>query len=156
MTKKHNLHIGKIHADWCSHCISLKKEWDAMKKEMEYAFGRSIKKTDLSYYDFEDSEHRKRQGHFIEKGIDDYNNTFLAHNDIKLAVHGGFPTIFKLLDGKLEYYEGNRDAKSMMSWFSQGIKQKGGKKTQRDRKKSQRNRKKSKRSTRKSYFFGWF
>ena len=44
MTKKHNLHIGKIHADWCSHCISLKKEWDAMKKDMEYAFGRSIKK----------------------------------------------------------------------------------------------------------------
>ena len=40
---------------------------------------------------------------------------FLADSDVKLAIHGGFPTIFKLLDGKIEYYEGNRDAKSMIS-----------------------------------------
>ncbi len=152
MTKKHNLHIGRIHADWCMHCTSLKKEWDKMKKDLQFAFGRSIKKTDLSYYDFEDSEQRKQQGHFIEKEIDDYNAMFLANSDVKLAIHGGFPTIFKLLDGKIEYYEGNRDAKSMISWFTQGIKQKGGKKSRKIRQKPRR----SKRSTRKSYFFGWF
>ena len=156
MPKKQNLHIGRIHADWCGHCVSLKKEWETMKHNIQHAFGRSIKNVDLEYYDFEDSEARKQKGHFIENELKDYNMKFLPNSEEKVALQGGFPTLFKLLDGKLEYFEGNRQANDMMSWYLQGTKQKGGKRSRKKHVKSKKNKKRFNRSTRKTNIFRWF
>ena len=81
---------------------------------------------------------------------------FLPNSEEKVALQGGFPTLFKLLDGKLEYFEGNRQANDMMSWYLQGTKQKGGKRSRKKHVKSKKNKKRFNRSTRKTNLFRWF
>jgi hypothetical protein len=160
MVKQHQLHIGRIHADWCGHCISLNGEWSKMKHEIEHQMGRGLKNVKIEYHDFEDSEERKKQGHHIDKELEKYNEIFLAKSDNKVAIQGGFPTIFRILDGRLEYYTGERVTPALYSWMTHGIitkksmddknnkqKKKGGKRTARKKGKKTR-------SHRKTNFFG--
>ena len=129
MGKKHNLHVGRIHADWCGHCVSLKGEWNKLKNMFRHHAGRSLKNVTIDHHDFEDSEDQKMQGHFVDKELEKYNRTHLEHSNVKVALQGGFPTIFRVLNGQLEYYNGERVAPSLFSWFSRGIvAQSGGKK----------------------------
>jgi hypothetical protein len=157
MTKQHNLHVGRIHADWCGHCVSLKHEWKKMQNLFSHAIGRNLKNVHVEYHDFEDIKNDPKQsGKDYQKEIDAYNEKHLPHSEAKLALQGGFPTIFRVLDGNLEYFSGDRNHGSIFSWMTKGLVKTGGKK----KKKSQRKRKsrslRKKRSTRKTNFFGFF
>lgn len=83
--------IGKIYANWCGHCNALKPHWNKMKSD--------LKNYPIEIVEIEDSE--------------------VARLDAFKKKHGiqvdGYPTIFKIL-GKVEYYKGNRDAKSIKRW----------------------------------------
>jgi len=132
---KNVLHVGKIYADWCGHCISMKPEWNKMKNDMKLALGRSIKDAHIQFIEIGDTPKNKSKGLTVEGMITKYNDTNLQRSPEKLK-SGGFPTVFKVLNGKLQYYTGNRDAKSMYTWFTQGLnaprktgKIKGGQKT---------------------------
>jgi len=40
--------------------------------------------------------------------------------DKKVGVQGGYPTLFKVCDGMIEYYNGPRQAEAMYKWYMQG------------------------------------
>jgi len=90
--------IGKVYANWCGHCQSLKPEWLKMKKKLNTKMGYIIE-----FVEIEESHQRK-----LAKFKQRYP---------KLNVRG-YPTIFKISGGNnhLEYYQGDRTAQSMVDW----------------------------------------
>lgn len=94
--------IGLIHASWCGHCQMLLPEWKKMKASMRGA--------NYNYLEIEDSDpHKDRKIALVNSRL----------KGDKLAVNG-YPTIYKVHNGKLEYYQGERTAHAMQKWFSDG------------------------------------
>lgn len=91
--------VGKVYANWCGHCKSLKPEWLKMKKELKN------KMKNLGYYikfiEIEESQQNK---------LAKFKNKF---PDLNI---NGFPTIFKHSGGALEYYQGSRTTNEMLNW----------------------------------------
>jgi hypothetical protein len=92
--------IGKIWAKWCPHCIHLIPAWDKMKKIIQ-----KNTKTAPNYMEVEEAELYK---------IEDYNKT--NPNGTFIDSARGYPTIYKIVGGKVEYYAGERDPKKMAAW----------------------------------------
>lgn len=105
--KKPTLVIGKIHAKWCGHCVALVPEWNKMKSELKKLLGN---KYQLVFAEIEQSQEK----HKLPK----INSTHLANSSKKVEIQGGYPTLFKIQGGKLDYYGGERQAGSMTKWFS--------------------------------------
>jgi len=106
---KHTVVVGKIHAHWCTHCKALAPEW----KKMRYAIEGKTKRTHYNTeYVFREIEQSKQ-----ESGIAEVNSEFLSNSERKLELQGGYPTIYKIRDGKLEYYDGERSYLGMLRWF---------------------------------------
>jgi thiol-disulfide isomerase/thioredoxin len=98
--------IGKIHANWCGHCKSLVPEWKKMKN--------AVNKSDLAKkYTFEEIESASQ-----DPKIKFINNNHLKNSATKLSLQGGYPTLFKIKDGKLSYYKGPRRAADMTNWYT--------------------------------------
>jgi hypothetical protein len=95
--------IGRIHANWCGHCSTLATFWDAMVKNI-------LKKNPKTeFVDFESDE--------ISKGKLKQFNTekkTLLHG--KEVVFSGFPTIFKIKNGIIEYYDDKREQAHLEEW----------------------------------------
>jgi len=119
-SSKNTLHVGKVYADWCGHCQSLKPEWDRMKNDMKLALGRSLKNVHIQFVEIGDTPKTKAKGLTVEGMITKYNGKHFSNSDEKLK-SDGYPTIFKVLNGKLEYYTGNREAAPMYTWFMHGV-----------------------------------
>ena len=153
MVKNKKIHIGRIHAEWCGHCKSLKEPWKIMKEMISLNMDNDLKHHHVHYHDFED---KNDQSEDYNKKIDDFNNLYLSESPNKVSIQGGFPTLFRVLNGKLTYYNGNRDAKSMYDWYTLGINKKGGSKYKKSKKRKTNNKKRSIRSTRRkrNSFFG--
>ena len=94
--------VGLIHASWCGHCQALKPEWKKMKKGMHGA--------NCNYLEIEDSDPHK------DRKIANVNGRLKGEK----LVANGYPTIFKIRGGKLEYYQGERNASAMQQWFKGG------------------------------------
>lgn len=120
-TKKHNNHnkthkigpkvllIGKIYADWCGHCRTLNKEWSKMKYNLEQKNGSHG--YEIRYIEIEQSAEQSK--------VDEVNKKYLQNSATKLALQGGYPTIFKIVNGNIEYYPENtpRQVEAMQKWF---------------------------------------
>jgi thiol-disulfide isomerase/thioredoxin len=91
LTRKHKKFIGKIYANWCGHCTKLKPEWEKMKQH--------LKNHPIEIVEIEASEIARLEAFKKKHGI----------------MEQGYPTIFKI-SGKVEYYKGPRDVKSMTQW----------------------------------------
>ena len=52
-----------------------------------------------------------------DEGIRKVNETYLKNTGRTLALQGGFPTLFKITDGTLEYYDGPRTYLEMLRWY---------------------------------------
>ena len=102
--------VGKIYAEWCGYCIALQPEWEKMKTQLG---GKTVIFKEIKSND-------------IDSGIKDINETYLNKSDKKLELEGGYPTIFKIKNGKLEYYNGNRTSHDLANWVLGKI-QNGGK-----------------------------
>jgi len=112
--KKPELIVGKIYADWCGHCQALKPKWEEMKKNIA---GKCEKYNceKPKYTEIEDKEMSK---------LEEFNN---ENKDImggEKVESSGYPTLFKVYGGKLEYYNGERDADKMENWFMKEVYQK--------------------------------
>jgi thiol-disulfide isomerase/thioredoxin len=94
--------VGLIYANWCGHCNALKPEWKKMKRGMNGA--------NCNYLEIEDADPHK------DRKIAHVNSRLKGE---KLAVNG-YPTIFKIKGGVLEYYQGERNAPEMHRWFKGG------------------------------------
>ena len=123
-----NLVVGKVYADWCVHCHSLKPEWSKMKGILQK------RKYGIQYVEIEELEIPTKFAEVKSK----YGVEVSADN---------YPTLFKIEKGKLEYYNGERTAQQMADWYSPPRRRefKGG-----------RNRSKRNRTTKTSLFARWF
>lgn len=111
--------IGKLWAKWCPHCISLIPAWNDMKNQIKKKTGFLPK-----YMETEEGEIHK---------IDEYNQ---SHSDGQLIDKArGYPTIYKIQGGKIEYYDGERTGPEMVHWMMSGIKKGGKSKKLKSRKK---------------------
>ena len=98
--------IGKIYANWCGHCQTLVPEWDSMKSAI-------MSKPDLAKkYKFVEIESANQ-----EPRIRYINKHYLKNSATKLILDG-YPTLFKIKDGKLSYYKGPRRANDMTNWYT--------------------------------------
>lgn len=93
--------IGKVYANWCGHCQSLKPEWLNMKKDLK----SKMKKMGylIEFVEIEEQERDK---------LKSFKTRFP-----NLQING-YPTIFKDGgSGKLEYYQGSRTSNEMGKWL---------------------------------------
>ena len=93
--------LGLIYAEWCPHCVRMKPEWNKMKNDLQNDKNYSIVEIEADQPD--------KQERIVEL------ETNLNDKKIDMA---GYPTIFKLKNGDIEYYDGNRVANEIKSWVT--------------------------------------
>jgi hypothetical protein len=115
--------VGKLYMDGCGHCVTLEEPWNQMTKKV----GKKVTVEE----DIESAETGK---------LDELNKKY----GTDVSVQAGYPTIYKIKKGVVEYYNGERTVQKLVSWALQkqgkSKKQKkigGGKKTT-NRKRSRR------------------
>ena len=109
---------GKLHSKMCGHCIALEPTWQKVDEHfkhhnIKFPHSRIIYKE----VSVESSE--------LGVGIAEVNNTYLSNSSTKMESPMGFPTIFRIYDGNLEYFNGNRDYNTLVRWVSRGCENAG-------------------------------
>jgi len=95
--------FGKLYSDNCGHCIAMVEAWDEVNRGINIACEN------------------------IEAGVIDAKLAELNQKyGTNVAVQGGYPTIFKIVQdssGKnhVHYYNGDRSADAMKAWITQTI-----------------------------------
>ena len=126
--KKNAFVIGKIYANWCGHCTALAPKWKTLMKIIR----KKIPKHQLIITEIESEN--------IENGLSTLNETYLQNSDEKVAVQGGYPTIFKIVKNKIHYFDGPRDIAPMLKWALEGRQNKSTKMTRTRKNKTRKNR----------------
>ena len=101
-TKQTNVIVGKIYADWCGYCQMMQDDWDNLKRDL----GENKK------IEFVDDIEQKNEA----DSVNDVNEKYLKKSPLKLSLQGGYPTIFKIKNGKLSYFNGERRYDAMKKW----------------------------------------
>ena len=96
--------LVKIHANWCPHCINMRPEWSKLMNNI------NTKSYKPEVFDIEEKQMHK---------LDLLNKKYNLRRPIQ---SNGYPTIVKVYRGKPDYFQGNRDSTSMMSWLYKNIK----------------------------------
>ena len=122
--------VGKLYANWCGACKALEPEWTKMEVEAKAKHANSVEIVPSI------------ESETMEKELKKLNDKYKTN----VSIQRGYPTIFKIVHGKVEYYEGERSSPKMMEWI--GLKKtkhhtrshlkKGGKKSRKSRKQSRR------------------
>jgi thiol-disulfide isomerase/thioredoxin len=100
--------IGKIYANWCPHCMTLKPEWSKMKKSIRNKLGK-MNNIKVQFVEIEQGQEEDKVGRI--------NRVYLRNSDKKLAVQQGYPTIFRISGGQVDYFEGGRNAQEMEAFY---------------------------------------
>jgi len=136
--------IGKIYADWCGHCTALKPEWAKMKQIIQTDLAKYLKNITVEFAEIEQTDEAAKVAEINRKFLHGFASS-------KVGLQGGYPTIFKIHEGKVHYYPSEKERKSMelAEWFVHGHKKghnkghiSGG---------GRRSKRKLRRGTRKSY-----
>jgi thiol-disulfide isomerase/thioredoxin len=101
--QRHIVIVGKIYADWCGYCQMMQDDWDNLKRDL----GENKK---IEFVD--DIEQKNETGR-----VNDVNEKYLKKSPLKLSLQGGYPTIFKIKNGKISYFNGERRYDAMKRWF---------------------------------------
>ena len=117
----------KVHANWCPHCINMRPEWNKLTSCLKY------KQIQPRVFDIEQQQLHK---------LDLLNKKYALQEPVS---YKGFPTIVKVHDGKVEYFEGSRDAKNMLSWLYTNVKTMDKKSTKKSKKNKKRKNRTNKR-----------
>ena len=100
---------GRLHAEWCGHCVSLAPKWDKMLENIN----EGVKGGKYREPKIVDLESKK-----ISAGeLDKYNLENKEYLGGKNVVFSGFPTLFKVENKQIEYYGGKREVDDMEKWF---------------------------------------
>ena len=91
-----------IYANWCGHCQMLKPKWEEAKKMLNH---------NVSVIEIEDSDPYKHDK------IEMLNNELNGEQKVEVM---GYPTLFKIQDNKLEYYQKEREPSQMSQFFNEG------------------------------------
>ena len=98
--------VGKLHANWCIHCKSLAPEWARMRKIL------SKTKDKYRFVSIEQS----KEARDLER-LNKYLG--LVEDEKKVQMKEGYPTIFKVVDGVVEYYNGPRMTQNLVNWVKE-------------------------------------
>ena len=101
--QRHIVIVGKIYADWCGYCQMMQDDWDNLKRDL----GENKK------IEFVDDIEQKNE----TVRVNDVNEKYLKKSPLKLSLQGGYPTIFKIKNGKISYFNGERRYDAMKRWF---------------------------------------
>jgi len=105
VNKKNPVVVGKIYANWCGHCQNMADDWKALKNDL-------AKRGDA--FEFSEIEQASES-----RLIPALNEKYLKKSPVKVALQGGYPTLFKIKGGNLSYFEGNRTFQEMRDWYLQ-------------------------------------
>jgi thiol-disulfide isomerase/thioredoxin len=94
--------VGKIYANWCGHCTALAPEWEKMKSQLK------SKHSSIVFEEIEQSEEAVK--------LNRVNRLYRKGAVKQVAMQDGYPTIFKIVNGKLSYYNGPRTADALVRW----------------------------------------
>ena len=72
--------VGKVFAEWCGHCITMKGEWEKLKSVMKKEKGGAVEFIEIEDVEMKDRLHEMNQTYF-QKGNEKVSST-------------GFPTVF--------------------------------------------------------------
>ena len=122
--------LGKIYAEWCGHCKILAPKWEIIEQELPKRF--PITSKPLVYKVEESNMDDSKLG--LET-----MNPYLANPSEKVEVQGGYPTIFKIVNGQVSYFDGPREIGPIITWSMEGFRtakysKKSSKKTRKGRK----------------------
>ena len=106
MGSSKQIFVGRLHANWCIHCKSLKPEWAKMKKILSKTKGK---------YKFVSIEQSK-EARDLER-LNKYLG--IVEDEKKVQMKEGYPTIFKVVDGVVEYYNGPRMTQNLVNWVKE-------------------------------------
>ena len=101
-TKQTRIVVGKIYAEWCGHCQMMEHDWDNLKRDL----GENKK------IEFVDDIEQKNE----TDDVNNVNEKYLKKSRVKLSLQEGYPTIFKIKNGKLSYFNGERKYDAMKKW----------------------------------------
>lgn len=120
-----HLVIGKLYSDGCIYCRMMEKDWEKMKLKLAKDMRVKMESDDhafLKHYQRYVSKDGKTVVEVIEIESEQMdaelpyvNNTYLGEND-RLDLQGGFPTLFKIQDNHVSYYNGERTSHKMGEW----------------------------------------
>jgi hypothetical protein len=116
---KENKKAGLVYSKECIHCQVLEPEWDKFVNKI----------TGYKVYKIEANQSDK------ETKIQEINASLFGSS---LAING-YPTIFKIVGKTLHYFNGDRTADALYTWFMG--KKKGGTKRRSCKNRTRRNRK---------------
>ena len=106
MGSSKQIFVGKLHANWCIHCKSLAPEWARMRKIL------SKTKDKYRFVSIEQS----KEARDLER-LNKYLG--LVEDEKKVQMKEGYPTIFKVVDGVVEYYNGPRMTQNLVNWVKE-------------------------------------
>jgi hypothetical protein len=92
--------IGKIFSGDCIHCKNMQLSWDNLKNKLT--------KHNVTVIEIEASNNQDEQ-------INQINEKYVT--DINKLICNGYPTIFKIVNGKVSYYESERSTEKMYKWI---------------------------------------
>ena len=106
MGNSKHVFVGRLHANWCIHCKSLAPEWARMRKIL------SKTKDKYRFVSIEQS----KEARDLER-LNKYLG--LVEDEKKVQMKEGYPTIFKVVDGVVEYYNGPRMTQNLVNWVKE-------------------------------------
>ena len=89
-----------------------------MKSMIELNMGRTLKNVQVEFVNIGETESNTKAGKTVDGMIAEFNEKHMSKSPHKLALDGGYPTIFRHCDNKLEYYKGERNADELYKWFT--------------------------------------
>ena len=92
-----------IYANWCPHCLDMKPNWYELKNQL----GHTVETIEIEDSDFD----KEMKLYTIE-------NQKLNGKTIDVR---GYPTMFKIHNGHIDYYGGNRTTSDMYNWVKGNI-----------------------------------
>ena len=102
--------VGKLYATWCHFCNELLPEWEKVKHYLEEKHREIMPNSKIRYKVVAIEQTQ------MEKKIPLLNSRYLANSEQKVVPPNGFPTIFRIYGGRLEYFNGSRDFQTMLTW----------------------------------------
>ena len=102
-TKKKTIVVGKVYAEWCGHCQMLKPEWKKMKNHINTKKGN----VNVMFVEIEEKEMNNKL-----KRLEKKHGVSVSAN--------GYPTLFRINNGQVAYYNGNRTYEKMADWYLNG------------------------------------
>lgn len=107
--------LGRIHAEWCGHCIRMKRDWNLLRIQM-----KKEKRGVLEIKDIEEKE--------MHSMLEELHSTYF-HGKGRIQ-SGGFPTIFMFRtddpEKTLVYYTEDRNYAAMKNWIERTMRSQSG------------------------------